>query len=117
MTQTLRWGILGTGNIARQFATGVITCRRGTLTAVGSRAVESARAFANTYHIPTAAGSYDAILNDPGVDAVYISLPNSMHHEWTIKSLRAGKHVLCEKPFATNSAESQIGRASCRGRV
>ena len=107
MSQTLRWGILGTGNIARQFATGVNSCRRGTLAAVGSRNIDSARAFADTYRIPTAAGGYDAILNNPAVDAVYVSLPNSMHHEWTIKSLRAGKHVLCEKPFATNTAESQ----------
>ncbi|MGH7213542.1 MAG: Gfo/Idh/MocA family protein, partial [Tepidisphaeraceae bacterium] len=107
MSTTLRWGILGTGNIARQFAAGVRTSSRGALAAVGSRARESADAFARTYEIPSSHAGYDALLRDASVDAVYNSLPNSMHHEWTIRALRAGKHVLCEKPFATNLAQSQ----------
>jgi len=102
----LAWGILGTGNIARQFATGVNACRRGRLVAVGSRSAETARAFGQTHHIPTAYGSYQALLDDPSVQAVYNSLPNNLHHEWTIKALRAGKHVLCEKPFATSVAQA-----------
>src|SRR5687768_641291 len=106
MADTLRWGILGTGNIARQFCMGVATARRSRLAAVGSRTQESARAFAQAHHIPAAHGSYEALLNDAAVDAVYVSLPNAMHHEWTIKALRAGKHVLCEKPFATNAAQA-----------
>ena len=106
MADTLRWGILGTGNIARQFCTGVATARRSILAAVGSRKLDSARAFAQSHRIPAAHGSYDALLHDPAVDAVYVSLPNSMHHEWTIKALRAGKHVLCEKPFAVSFSQA-----------
>jgi xylose dehydrogenase (NAD/NADP) len=103
----LRYGLLGTGNIANQFAAGVLQSSRSTLTAVGSRSADTARAFAGKYNIPVAHGSYDALLADPTVDAIYLSLPNTMHHEWTIKSLKAGKHVLCEKPFATNAAQSE----------
>lgn len=107
MTDRLRWGILGTGNIATQFAHGVHASARGVLAAVGSRRPESARAFARINQVSTAHGSYEALLADRSVDAVYNSLPNSMHHEWTIKALRAGKHVLCEKPFAVDAAEAQ----------
>ena len=107
MSDRLGWGILGTGNIARQFATGVNAARRGRLVAVGSRTDEKARAFGQTHHIPTSYGSYQQLLDDPTVTAVYNSLPNNLHHEWTIKALRAGKHVLCEKPFAVNLAEAQ----------
>src|SRR3954470_5226230 len=98
----LAWGILGTGNIARQFAVGVNASRRGRLTAVGSRTMESARAFAQAHHISTAYAAYQRLLDAPTVTAVYNSLPNNLHHEWTIKALQAGKHVLCEKPFATS---------------
>ncbi len=107
MTNRLRWGILGTGNIARQFAGGVASAQRSEVVAVGSRSMESAGAFARAHGIPAAGTSYSALLNDPNVDAVYNSLPNSMHHEWTIAALRAGKHVLCEKPFAVTVAEAQ----------
>ncbi|HSV13143.1 MAG TPA: Gfo/Idh/MocA family oxidoreductase [Tepidisphaeraceae bacterium] len=107
MSQRIRWGILGTGNIATQFAHGVSHSSRGELAAVGSRKIESASAFAKNNGIPTAHGSYDDLLRDHRVDAIYNSLPNSMHHEWTIKALRAGKHVLCEKPFARDAGESQ----------
>src|SRR4051794_11001101 len=104
---TIRWGILGTGNIARQFATGVNASIRGTLAAVGSRAAETADTFAASYRVDKSYADYEAMIDDKSVDAVYISLPNSMHHEWTLKSLAAGKHVLCEKPFASNAAESE----------
>ena len=107
MTEKLRWGILGTGNIARQFSSGVNASRRGQLAAVGSRSHDSAATFAATYGIPVAHGSYEELLADNAVQAVYVSLPNTMHHEWTIKALRAGKHVLCEKPFAVNTAQSE----------
>ncbi|HEX3358076.1 MAG TPA: Gfo/Idh/MocA family oxidoreductase [Tepidisphaeraceae bacterium] len=105
MSSTLRWGILGTGNIAKQFAAGMTSSRRGKITAVGSRTPESARAFAQTHRIPSQ-HDYENLLLNPAVDAIYLSLPNSLHHEWTIKALRAGKHVLCEKPFALNAAQS-----------
>jgi predicted dehydrogenase len=107
MSRILGWGILGTGNIARQFCAGVNDCRRGRLRAVGSRSEPAARDFAEAFHIPTAAGGYERLLADRDVEAVYISLPNSMHHEWTLKALRAGKHVLCEKPLASNAAQGQ----------
>src|SRR2546430_1153111 len=118
MATTLRWGILGTGNIATQFASGMKSAHRGRIVAVGSRARESADAFAETHGID-AKHDYDALVKDREVDAVYLSLPNSLHHEWTMKALRAGKHVLCEKPFALNGAQSQemFDVAQKQGRV
>src|SRR3954470_3566170 len=115
----LAWGILGTGNIARQFATGVNASARGELAAVGSRSVRKAEAFARAYQIPRAHGEYDDVLINHEVDAVYVSLPNSLHHDWTIAALRAGKHVLCEKPFAVTVAQSQqmFDEAHKAGRV
>jgi xylose dehydrogenase (NAD/NADP) len=117
--QRLRWGILGTGNIARQFSAGVNASARGRLAAVGSRTVAAAEAFAAAYRIPAAVGSYDALLARDDVDAVYVSLPNSMHHRWTIAALRAGKHVLCEKPYAVTAveAEEMFDVAAAAGRV
>ena len=107
MAATLRWGILGTGNIARQFTRGQAPGGRNVLSAVGSRSGHSADQFAAAHALPKAYGSYEALLADPSIDAVYVSLPNSLHHEWTIRSLRAGKHVLCEKPLASNAAEAE----------
>ncbi len=103
----LRWGILGTGNIARQFAVGVNASERGVLAGVGSRRKDAAETFAKTHSISHAHGTYEEALRDPTIDAIYVSLPNSMHHAWTIKALQAGKHVLCEKPFAVNLAQAQ----------
>src|SRR4051794_6280621 len=96
-----QWGILGTGHIAGVFAEGVTGSERGVLAAVGSRQASTAQAFAAKYKISKVHATYDALLADPSVQGIYNSLPNSMHHEWTIKALRAGKHVLCEKPLAT----------------
>ena len=107
MAHQLRWGILSTGNIARQFATGVTASQRGTLAAVGSRSTATAQNFAKTFKIPAAHGNYAAAISDPNVDAVYNALPNSMHHEWTIAALKAGKHVLCEKPLASNVSQAR----------
>jgi D-xylose 1-dehydrogenase (NADP+, D-xylono-1,5-lactone-forming) len=107
MPDRLRWGILGTGNIAQQFADGAKSARRGEIVAVGSRKQETAEDFAKRQAAGTAYGSYDALVTDPDVDAVYNSLPNHLHREWTIRALKAGKHVLCEKPFAMNVAESK----------
>jgi xylose dehydrogenase (NAD/NADP) len=108
MDRRLRWGILGTGNIARQFAAGLAASDRATLAAVGSRTQASAERFARDAGAQGATiGSYDDVLRSRDVDAVYISLPNSLHHEWTIKALRAGKHVLCEKPFAANAVQAE----------
>jgi predicted dehydrogenase len=110
----IRWGFLGTGNIARQFAAGVRGSHRGVLQAVGSRALEGAEEFAQSQGALRAHGSYAALLADAEVDAVYNALPNSMHHEWTIRALEAGKHVLCEKPFAATLAEAKEMFAAAR---
>jgi len=119
MPERLRWGILGTGNIARQFCAGVAASTRSSLSAVGSRSNESAAAFARTHHVAAVHGSYESLLADPQVDAIYNSLPNSLHHRWTIAALEAGKHVLCEKPFAvhTGEAEEMFDVAGRQGRV
>jgi xylose dehydrogenase (NAD/NADP) len=107
MSRRLRWSILGTGNIAKQFARGLVASDRGILTAVGSRRETEAAKFAS--ELPSknvSAGSYEDAIVSPAVDAVYVALPNSLHHEWTIRALRAGKHVLCEKPFAVNATQA-----------
>ncbi|MGW6277421.1 aldo/keto reductase [Kribbella sp. NPDC055071] len=105
MTDTqLRWGILGTGNIASRFASQVPTSPTNTVVAVGSRSIDSANAFADKYDIANRHGSYDDLLADDTVDAVYVATPHPMHPEWAIKAAEAGKHVLCEKPLAINRA-------------
>src|SRR4051794_33868133 len=98
-SQRIRWGLLGTGNITKKLLRGARQSDELEVVAVGSRAAERARQFADDNGIGRAHGSYDDLLADPGVDAVYISLPNSLHHEWTMRSMAAGKHVLCEKPY------------------
>ncbi len=102
----LNWGILGTGAIARRFATELPRSQTGALHAVGSRSQASADQFAQEMGAPIAHGSYDALLADPDVQAIYISLPNHLHAEWSIRCAEAGKHVLCEKPLATNHAQA-----------
>ena len=115
----LHWGILATGNIAHQFADGLADSTRTCISAVGSRKQQAADAFAQRYSVPHSYGSYDALLADGTVDAIYLSLPNSMHHEWTIKSLRAGKHVLCEKPLSASvvHAEEMFNVAAKEGQL
>lgn len=107
MSSSIRWGMLGTGNIARQFAAGVAKARRSQISAVASRSIESARAFAAAHNIPGTFGDYQSLLTSPAIDAVYIALPNTLHHEWTIRALEAGKHVLCEKPLAANARQAR----------
>ncbi|MFI5697875.1 aldo/keto reductase [Kribbella sp. NPDC051586] len=104
---TLRWGILGTGNIASRFASQVPTSKTNEVVAVGSRSLDSANAFADKWDIAHRHGSYDDLLADDTVDAVYIATPHPMHVEWAIKTAEAGKHVLCEKPLAINRAWSE----------
>ena len=103
----LRFGILSTGNIAKQFADGVAGSRRCVVSAVGSRSQTSADAFGEEHDVAHRHASYEAVLADDTVDAVYIGLPNTLHHEWTLKALAAGKHVLCEKPLANTLAEAE----------
>ena len=100
-----RWGILATGRIARKLADAVVDSETSELAAVGSRTQDAADAFARDYGGITAHGTYDDLLADPGVEAVYVSTPHPQHAEWTIKALEAGKAVLCEKPMGVNHAE------------
>ena len=102
----LRWGILGTGNIARQFADGVKASSRARIVAVGSRTEDAARAFAAPRDIPDVHSTYASLLKNPEIDAVYVSLPNNLHHEWAIRALESGKHVLCEKPIAMSARQA-----------
>jgi len=104
---TTRWGILATGNIAHKLADAVVASDTSALTAVGSRTQDAADAFAEKYGLASVGshGSYDALLEDPNVDVVYVSTPHPMHAEWTIKALEAGKAVLCEKPMGVNYPE------------
>ena len=106
MTAKLNWGIIGTGFIAEKFAGELPQAPGAGLAAVGSRKLESAERFCSEYG-GRPLGSYDELLAEPGVEAVYISLPNHLHHEWTLRALAAGKHVLCEKPIASNAAEAE----------
>lgn len=103
----LRWGLLATGNIARAFAGGVQHSDTGVLVAAASRSLQKAQAFCQTFDIPTAHGSYQALLDDANVDAVYISTPHPMHAEWAIKAAEAGKHILVEKPIALNRSDAE----------
>ncbi|MDH4178076.1 MAG: Gfo/Idh/MocA family oxidoreductase, partial [Thermoleophilia bacterium] len=102
---TLRLGLLSTANINREILAGAAASDRVEVAAVGSRDRDRAESYAATNGIPRAHGSYAALLADDGVDAVYVSLPNGMHHEWTMRALAAGKHVLCEKPYTRRPAE------------
>jgi predicted dehydrogenase/aryl-alcohol dehydrogenase-like predicted oxidoreductase len=110
----LNWGILGTGAIAKTFANGLKQSQTGKLVAVGSRSRESAEAFGTAQRIAIFHGSYEELLNDSGVDAIYISTPHPFHAEWTIKAVGAGKHVLCEKPLALNQWQAQAMFAAAR---
>jgi predicted dehydrogenase len=104
----LRWGVLSTANIAREkVIPGIRAADRCEVVAIASRDVERARSVAAEQGIPTAHGSYEALLADPAVDAVYIPLPNHLHAEWAIAAARAGKHVLCEKPLAMTAADAE----------
>lgn len=101
----LRWGLISTARINRALIKPLRVSDRNELAAVASRSQEKARDYASDWKIPNAYGSYQEMLEDPDIDVVYNSLPNSLHTEWTVKALRAGKHVLCEKPLATTLEE------------
>jgi predicted dehydrogenase len=108
MTRALRWGILSTAKIATgKVIPGIMKADRCEIVAIASRDAELARGVAADLGIPRAHGSYEALLADPEVDAVYIPLPNHLHAEWTVAAVRAGKHVLCEKPLAMTAADAE----------
>ncbi len=102
----VRFGILGAANIARSFTRGLAGSPIATVAAVASRGAEKAQAFAAELGIPKSHASYEALLTDPEIEAIYIPLPNDMHHDWAIRAAEAGKHVLCEKPLAMDAAEA-----------
>jgi predicted dehydrogenase len=105
---TLRWGILSTANIATQkVIPGIRRAARCEIVAIGSRDAATGARVAERLGIPRSHGSYEALLADPDVDAVYIPLPNHLHMDWTIAAARAGKHVLCEKPIALTAADAE----------
>jgi predicted dehydrogenase len=101
----VRWGLLSTANINRRVIPAMRASQRGELAAVASRSQATADAYAAHWEIPLAFGSYEAMLDSGQVDAVYIALPNNLHAEWSIRALRSGVHVLCEKPFAITLEE------------
>ena len=105
MSKPLNWGLLSTARINRALIPPLNASKRARLLAVASRSQSSAEAYAREWKIPRALGSYEALLADPEIDVVYNPLPNNLHAEWTIKALRAGKHVLCEKPMTLTLAE------------
>jgi predicted dehydrogenase/aryl-alcohol dehydrogenase-like predicted oxidoreductase len=106
MNDKLAWGILGTGSIAKTFARGLQHSKTGVLTAVGSRAQSSADRFGDEFNIPHRRSSYEALISDPQVSAVYIALPHPLHAEWAIRAADAKKHLLVEKPMAINAADA-----------
>ncbi|WP_172251654.1 Gfo/Idh/MocA family protein [Saccharibacillus deserti] len=101
----IKWGILGTGWIAEQFAADLKHASNGELYAIGSRTLESASKFADKFGAPVSHGSYEELANDPDVDAIYVATPHPFHKENVLTALNGGKAVLCEKPFTVNSRE------------
>src|ERR1700744_3667902 len=102
----VRWGVLGTGGIAHTFAEDLALPDAGVVAAVGSRSQDTADRFADEFGIPARHPSYESLVAAPDVDAIYVATPHPSHRENAILALRAGKHVLVEKPFAMNAAEA-----------
>lgn len=106
--QPVRWGILGAANIARgRMIPALKQSDRSQVLAIASRDLSTAQRAADEMSIPRAYGSYDALLADPDIDAIYNPLPNHLHVPWSIRAAEAGKHVLCEKPIAMTAAEAR----------
>jgi uncharacterized protein (TIGR00369 family) len=115
-TTPVRWGILGTGGIAGAFATDLRLTESGGVVAVGSRSRASADRFADEFDIAHRHGSYESLVADPEVDVIYVASPHPMHHDHALLALRAGKHVLVEKPFTMNATEARDVVREARGR-
>lgn len=112
----LTFGVLGTAGIARKAVIPAIAASDHAVGAVASRDGDRAAAFAETQSIPRSYGSYEALLTDDGIDAVYVPLPNGLHAEWTTRAADAGLHVLCEKPLAVDAAEAREAVEHCEDR-
>lgn len=114
MSEILRWGFICTANINNKLLRPIHASKNHKLMAISSRSIEKARAYADQNHFSKAYGSYEELLADQEVDVVYISLPNHLHAEWTIKACQAGKHVLCEKPIVLSLAEMDAVETAAR---
>jgi predicted dehydrogenase len=112
----LHWGILGVAGINNRVLPSFSRARNAELRAIASRSLDRAKAAAHAVGIPVAHGSYEALLDDPTIDAVYIPLPNTLHDEWTRKAAERGKHVLGEKPLCPTAAEAQALVDFCRSK-
>jgi D-xylose 1-dehydrogenase (NADP+, D-xylono-1,5-lactone-forming) len=115
----VRWGLLSTARINQALIAGIRAAKGARLTAVASRDGATASAYADSFGIPEWFGSYEAMLASDAVDVVYVSLPNALHVEWSVKALEAGKHVLCEKPMARSVSEVEraFAAADAAGRL
>src|SRR5262245_32061812 len=111
-----RWGILGVAKINERLIPGFRKATLADLRAIASRDGDRARAAATQWGVPMAHSSYDALLADPQIDAVYVPLPNHLHDEWTRKAADAGKHVLTEKPLTPDAASARALVAHCHGK-
>jgi D-xylose 1-dehydrogenase (NADP+, D-xylono-1,5-lactone-forming) len=117
--EPIRWGLLGTSRINAKLLAGARLSENAEVVAVGSRSAEIGGAFAAANGIMRAHGTYEGLLADPDVDAVYIPLPNALHHRWTLEALAAGKHVLCEKPYSRHpeQVDEAWDAADAAGRI
>ncbi len=116
MNKKLRWGILGVAKINDRLMPAFHASNTVDLAAIASRSLDKATAAATDANIPKAYGSYDELLADPSIDAVYIPLPNHLHEEWTMKAADHGKHILCEKPLTVTAAAAERLVAYCRSK-
>jgi D-xylose 1-dehydrogenase (NADP+, D-xylono-1,5-lactone-forming) len=116
MSEPLRWGVLSTAHINEKMLAGAALSPDVEVVAIASRDARRAEAFAARWGIGRAHGSYDDLLADDAVEAVYVPLPNGLHHPWTLRALQAGKHVLCEKPYSRRPADVEEAFAEADGR-
>ena len=108
MNHRVKWGILSTASIAqRRVLPAMLNCERAEIAAIASRSIDKATAVAKEFSIPKVYGSYDELLADPEIEAIYNPLPNHLHVEWSIRAASRGKHVLCEKPLSRTLAEAR----------
>jgi D-xylose 1-dehydrogenase (NADP+, D-xylono-1,5-lactone-forming) len=112
MSRPVTWGILSTADINRKLIPGAHASAKVELVGVASRDTARAEAYAHEWEIPHAYDSYESLLADPEIEAVYISLPNTLHCPWSIRALEAGKHVLCEKPLSRHTADAEAAFAA-----
>src|SRR4029077_8126140 len=110
--EPVRWGIVSTAHINHKLLAGAAEAAGVDVVAVGGGELARAQEFAEQHGIPRAYGTYDELLGDPDVEAVYIPLPNTMHCEWSIRAVKAGKHVLCEKPLSRHPGDVKAACAA-----